>query len=134
MHAKFRFGIGEWKATATTVFQLRVDLDHESKMDRKVDIRKFHADLSRRDSNLDITFSLRDDAFLIVEDLLKANSTEAALQHLCLLDQLLLPRPRWHQVEIRSALYNIWTVPFFKMPNEISPNTPCLNHSFMWVR
>ena len=68
-------------------------------------IRKFHSELSRQESHLcSPSPSLRDSAFLITEHLSEANSTEAAVQYLCLLDQVLLPRPRWHQDDIRLSI------------------------------
>ena len=71
-------------------------------------IRKYHSELSRLEPHLcsssSSSPSLRDSAFLITEHLSEANSTEAAAQYLCVLEQLLLPRPRWHQDDIRLSI------------------------------
>ena len=51
-------------------------------------IRKFHSELSRNEPDLCSTsLSLKESAFLITDHLLEANSTMAAVQYLCLLDQ-----------------------------------------------
>ena len=68
-------------------------------------IRKFHSELSRPEPDLcSSSPSLRDSAFRISDHLSEANSTETAVQYLCLLDQILLPRPRWHQDDIRLSI------------------------------
>ena len=68
-------------------------------------IRKFHSELSRNEPHLwSSSLSLRDSAFLIAGHLSEAKSTGAAVQYICLLDQVLLPRPRWHQDDIRLSI------------------------------